>query len=42
MTIPLNLLILETLLGYNFIYKPLLLEVVTYPLYLSIPSTPLY
>lgn len=42
MTIPLNLLILETLLGYTFLYKPLLLKVVIYPLYLSIPSTPLY
>ena len=42
LTIPSNLMILETLLDHTFMCKPLLLEAVTHPSHLSIPSTPSY
>ena len=42
LTIPSNFMVLETLLGHTFTCKPLLLEAVTHPSHLSIPSTPSY
>ena len=39
---PSNFTALETLLGHNFTHKALLLEAVTHPSHLSIPSTPSY
>ena len=42
LTIPSNFAVLETLLGHTFTCKPLLLEAVTHPSHLSIPSTPSY
>ena len=41
-TTPTNLAILETLVGHIFVCKRLLLEAVTHPSHLSIPSTPSY
>ena len=40
--IPPNLANLETLLGHTFIHRALLLEAVTHPSHMSIPSTPSY
>lgn len=42
LTIPSNFMVLETLLGHTFTCKSLLLEAVTHPSHLSIPSTPSY
>ena len=42
LTIPSNFTALETLLGHTFTCKALLLEAVTHPSHLSIPSTPSY
>ena len=41
-TTPSNFAILETLIGHTFVCKRLLLEAVTHPSHLSIPSTPSY
>jgi len=42
LTTPSNFAILETLIGHTFVCKRLLLEAVTHPSHLSIPSTPSY
>ena len=42
LTIPSNITILETLVGHTFRCKSILLEAVTHPSYLSVPSTPSY
>ncbi len=42
LTTPSNFTVLETLIGYTFVCKRLLLEAVTHPSHLSIPSTPSY
>ena len=39
---PSNFAILETLIGHTFVCKRLLLEAVTHPSHLSVPSTPSY
>ena len=42
LTTPSNFAILETLIGHTFVCKRLLLEAITHPSHLSIPSTPSY
>ena len=42
MRFPSNFAILETLIGHTFVCKRLLLEAITHPSHLSIPSTPSY